>query len=56
MSIDSHEIYYQRRESDKEYHVCFKVSREYIDSEVTSLTNDQMFSLSVKVIRNNDEL
>lgn len=45
----------KRRDCYKEDHECFKASRED-DVEVTSLTYDQIFKLSVKFSIYNDKL
>lgn len=50
---DSHVVSSQRMEPEKEKHVCFKVATEDDNTEVTSLTYDQIFKLSVKFNRNN---
>lgn len=39
----------------KKYHVCLKASRED-NTEVTSLTYDQIFKLSIKLNKDNDKL
>lgn len=56
MSEDSHELSSQRRESDKEDHVCFKASKEDDDIEITYLSYDQVFNKYVKLSRDNYKL
>lgn len=45
----------KKGELGKDY-VCFKVLREDDDTEVTSLTYDQMFKLTVKLNKENEKL